>query len=207
MSIRPPDHPADDLASLSDGALVARCQAEVPDGLEAYGELVRRFEPMIGQVCLRLLGDRSEAEEAAQDVLLTVFHKIGQFEHRAAFSTWLYKIVQNECRRRIQKLIRRRELAEAVRLESNHHPSPHSNDHRDNERAELIRMAMARLGEEDREVIVLRYFAGLSLQEAADVLDLGLSAAKMRLYRAMEEFKAAVERCESPRVAPIPPKP
>lgn len=194
-----------ELSALSDDELVRRCQAELPEELAGYRELIRRFEPMVTNVCTRLLGDRAEAEEAAQDVLLVVFHKVRQFEHRAAFSTWLYKIVQNECRRRIQKLKRRREATEAMREEVLHHPSA-GEDHREVERSELIRVALARLDEPEREIIVLRFFGGLTLEEAADVLDLGLSAAKMRLYRAMEAFKAAMDRVSNPRPVPIPPK-
>lgn len=200
----PPSLPVD-LTALSDEELVRRCQAELPGELAGYRELIRRFEPMVTNVCTRLLGDRAEAEEAAQDALLVVFHKVGQFEHRAAFSTWLYKIVQNECRRRIQKLKRRREATEALREEILHHPSA-GEDHREVERSELIRVALERLEDAEREIIVLRFFGGLTLEEAADVLDLGLSAAKMRLYRAMEALKAAMDRVSNPRPVPIPPK-
>jgi hypothetical protein len=95
----PPDSAAtnDDsrLAVEEDAAeqLVARCQAELPDTLDAYLQLVGRYENVVFSTAMRMLGQAQEAEEVSQDTFLRVFHKIHQFEGRSTFKTWLFRIV------------------------------------------------------------------------------------------------------------------
>ena len=69
----------EDLSQLDDATLVARCQAELPDNLTAYREIVKRYEGLIFNTCRRVIGSTEDAEEITQDTLLQIFHKIHQF--------------------------------------------------------------------------------------------------------------------------------
>ncbi|NNC87336.1 MAG: sigma-70 family RNA polymerase sigma factor [Akkermansiaceae bacterium] len=192
------------LEDLPDDKLVAMCQKELPADLTAYRELLRRYEGLIYNTCFKLLGSRADAEEVAQDAMIQVFHKIHQFEGRAAFKTWLYKIVHNYCRNRISKIIRKREGQEAYEQHAADTMPDSDNPAENFEMSAHVEEALGKLKERDREIVVLKFMSGLTLQEIADVLDLGLSAAKMRLYRALDEFKEAYLRLEGDAPVPLP---
>ena len=188
--------------NLADAELVELCQNQLPDDLTAYRELVRRYEGLIFNTCNKLLNSRQDAEEVAQDALIQVFHKIHQFEGRAAFKTWLYKIVHNYCRNRLSKLIRKREGQEAYEQHSIT-ASPDYDQTRQKQRLRArVDEALNKLKQGDREVVVLKFMSGLTIQEIADVFDIGLSAAKMRLYRALEDFRETYLRLG--RDTPVP---
>ena len=177
------------LSSLPEDQLVAICQKELPYKLDAYREIVRRYESIVYNTSAKMIGSVQDAEEVCQDTFLRVFHKLHQFEGRAAFKTWLFRIVYNFCLTRRKQLAKRREregvnsddLAESLVARESHAESMNL--------SEELEKAMGLLNEDQRRMIVLKYISGLSLQEIADVSDLGLSATKMRLYRALEEFK------------------
>jgi len=182
---------------MSDEDLATRCQAELPDCLDAYQELVQRYEGLVFSTCMKMLGNIQEAEEVSQDAFLRVFHKIHQFEGRSAFKTWLFRIVYNFCLGKRKALATRRERMESVNQEitaeaaaigasastagaaydSTHGPG------------EMVREALAGMRPEAQQIVILRFISDLSLDQMSEVLDIGLSATKMRLYRAMEHFK------------------
>lgn len=193
---------SENLSELDDAVLVKRCQAELPDELAAYQELVRRYEGLIFNTCRRIIGSTEDAEEVTQDALLQVFHKIHQFQGRSTFKTWLYKVVHNYCRNRISKLARKREGQNSYE----EHALNNEDDREANERraalSQAVEEALGKLKKSEREVIVLKFMSGLTLQETADVLGVKLSAAKMRLYRALESFKIAYSRIDNAPTIP-----
>lgn len=179
----------DGLEKLSDAEIVAMCKDELPSDLTAYRELLRRYEGLVYNTCSKYIGSSQDAEEVAQDAMIQVFHKIHQFEGRSAFKTWLYKIVQNYCRNRISKLARKREGREAYQkqvgdLEADHVGAPETSLV-----AEQVENAMNKMKEKEREILVMKFTTGMTIQEISEVMDIGLSAAKMRLYRALDSFK------------------
>lgn len=183
------------LDQLTDGELVELCKRQLPDDIEAYRELVKRYEGLVYNFCLKTIGSPQDAEEVAQDALLQVFHKIHQFEGRSAFKTWLYKIVHNYCRNRISKNMRKRHVHEAYKdhvetdKTSTEQGSPKNADNK-----ARIQEALNHLKPNDKEIITYKFMLGMTLQEISDTLGVGESAAKMRFYRAMEAFKSAYER-------------
>lgn len=205
LRIVPTSHEAA-LEQLEDSDLVELCKRQLPDDIEAYRELVRRYEGLVYNFCLKTIGTPQDAEEVAQDALLQVFHKIHQFEGRSAFKTWLYKIVHNYCRNRISKIVRKRQVHERYRNQVENDPTPTeqgSPQSRDNKAR--IQEALTHLKPKDKEIITYKFMLGMTLQEIAETLGLGASAAKMRYYRAMESFKAAYERTGHDTPQPIAP--
>ena len=151
---------------------------------------------------MKFLGSPEDAEEVAQDSLLQVFHKIHQFEGRSAFKTWLYKIVHNFCRNRISKIIRKREVQEAYEEHAKEElPSSVNDDARMEDKKAHIQEALNKLKPKEKEIIVYKYISGMTLQEISDVTGIGVSAAKMRYYRALESFKEAYERTSQTPIA------
>lgn len=177
------------LDKLSDEEIVAMCQKELPSDVTAYRELLRRYEGLVYNTCNKILNSRSDAEEVAQDVLIQVFHKINQFEGRSQFKTWLYKIVHNYCNNRLSKIIRKRQGSEKYQEMETQKELARENEHANNEVSDVVQESINQLKDSEREVLTLKFMSGLTIQEIANVMDIGLSAAKMRLYRAMESFK------------------
>ena len=177
------------LEELSDEEIVDLCKKELPNDVTAYRELLRRYEGLVYNTCNRVLNSPSDAEEVAQDILIQVFHKIKQFENRSKFKTWLYKVVHNYCNNRLSKIIRQREGSEKYETHAAQQELSRENEDVHSEVSEAVRESINALKSSEREILTLKFMSGLTIQEISNVMDIGLSAAKMRLYRAMESFK------------------
>ncbi|MDH3671369.1 MAG: sigma-70 family RNA polymerase sigma factor [Gammaproteobacteria bacterium] len=171
---------------LSDGTLVKRAQRELPYATEAFERLMQRYNVVIYRTCRRLLADHSDAEDATQEIMLRVFHGLAGFEARAKFKTWLFRIVYNVCHTRWQHRARETEFLRAYEQVVATQVSDDAN------RFEVDHL-LQQLSDIEREIVTLRFIAGLSLREIADILDVTLSAAKMRLYRAIEKLRPPKE--------------
>jgi RNA polymerase sigma-70 factor (ECF subfamily) len=169
----------------SDECLVRRCKQQLPYVTDAYEELFQRYQAVVLRTCHRYLGNPEEAQEACQDIFLRVFTKISQFEGRSSFRTWLYRVVFNTCSTRRQRLWKesRFALTAAKNLQEGVSAKPE-------EGGGLVEAVLDQLLVADKEILLLRFEAELSLEEIAQFNGSKLSAAKMRLYRAMERFKA-----------------
>lgn len=179
----------------TDRQLVEQCKAQLPYNTTAFEALLRRYEPVVYRTCLRYLRHDQDAEDACQDVLLRVFHALPRFEHRSAFRTWLFRIVANVCATRWTKRRRRSTDQAEFLAEAREEPVagldllPENFDEVTGDIGDGLEM----LGPDDRQVLVLRHISGLSFDELAAALEIGLSAAKMRLYRAEQRLRLAYE--------------
>lgn len=167
---------------LDDAELVQLAKTELPYQMRAYEELLQRHENVLYTVCLRLVGNRQDAEEIAQDVMLKVFSAIQKFEGRSSYKTWLLRIAKNACFDRLKRKATSARYAETIRNEPREYTET---EYEENRVLDLLQQ----LEHKDREVLTLRYVADLSLNEVAESADLNLSAAKMRLYRATEKLR------------------
>lgn len=176
------------LETLSDGALCAQAATELPYVTTAFETLVRRHQSNLSRFCRRMLRDPDRAEDATQETLIRLYHALADFEGRADFRTWLFTIARNVCLTRIKRAavesearetyVRKQEAACSIDTSKTEAPDVDS--------------WLASMPVEDREILALRFIAGLSLQEIADSHALTLSAAKMRLYRAIDHLRARV---------------
>jgi len=160
----------------------------------AFEELVIAYQHRVFGVALRMLRNRGEAEEIAQEVFLRVHRAVEDFRGEAKLSTWLYAITSRLCLNRLASGERRmaREGEESLeRLRADADPAAHA------ERGELeaaLQRAITELPEERRVVVVLRDFEGLSYEEIAAALDLPLGTVRSRLHRARTDLKEKLER-------------
>ncbi len=139
-------------------------------------------------VCLRIVGNRQDAEDITQDVMLRVFSKLKTFEGRSSIKTWLVRVTSNACKDWLKKKATSKQYTEAMANE----PQPENKIHYEEDK--LIGL-LSELSPADREVLTLRFVADLGLAEIADITQLSLSATKMRLYRAVERLrKLAIAR-------------
>jgi RNA polymerase sigma-70 factor, ECF subfamily len=181
----PPDH-------VQDSAWVAASQRG--DHL-AFNRLVLKWEKTIYNVAMRMLQDRDEAAEAAQDVFLLAYRNIRRFRQDAKFSTWLYRIAINHCISRA----RRRPQGTHIPIEAGdqHAPPPVQLRVTETQEGELLRKegrqrvhsALAFLPPEQRAVVELKFFQELTFEDIAAILQIPLSTIKSRLYTGLEFLK------------------
>jgi RNA polymerase sigma-70 factor (ECF subfamily) len=162
---------------------------------DAFGQLVERYHTRIFGFFCRRLGDRQEAEDLTQEVLLRLFRSRQRYQPRARFSTWVFHITQNVAR----NALRFRQRHPSVRLPAaeseNWLTGLRSGDapSRPLERAELagvVRAALAGLGERQRVALELHQFHDHSYAEVAAQLDMTPKAAKSLLYRTRNLLRA-----------------
>jgi RNA polymerase sigma-70 factor (ECF subfamily) len=165
--------------------------------LSAFDDLLRRWDGKIHGAIYRLMGSDEEARDLCQETFLKAYRALGGFKGEARFSSWLYQIALNVCRDRM----RRRRGKTLVSLddmeEGEIHVDRAPSALEQMEAADLSRRvaaAVAALPEEQREVIVLKEYQGLTFLEIAQTLGLPMSTVKTRLYRGLGLLKLKLER-------------
>ncbi len=163
----------------------------------AFNELVRLYQGKIYRLVFRMIGDRGEAEDLAQEVFVTVFKSIDGFRGDSKLSTWLYRVATNHCKNRIKYLSRRArgqkkeldEIADRDAIESATMTTS-AQVHRPDEMAtakqteSLIHRALAELPDDQRELVVLRDIENMTYEEIREVTGLPEGTVKSRLHRA-----------------------
>jgi RNA polymerase sigma-70 factor (ECF subfamily) len=172
---------------LTDEELVERARMELFHVTRAYEELMRRYQRTLFNVCARYLNNERDADDVCQEVMLKVLYGLKNFEGKSKFKTWLYSITYNECITQYRKDRRKRRLSDALALEPNDEASEES-DPKAEEQGGLDRW-LVQVNPIDREILVLRFVAELEFQEIADIMNMGLSATKMRYKRALDRLR------------------
>ncbi len=164
-----------------DHELVARVRA---GQREAFAQLITRYQARIFHTTFRMLRNREDAEEAAQDTFVRAYRGLARFREDATFSTWLYRICCNVCLNYLEKKRTARPWPAAVALE--HLPAAEApdRDFAQRERAALVEQAMADLPDHFRNVLILYHTQQLPYQEIAEILGLPLNTVKTHLFRA-----------------------
>lgn len=173
---------------LEEADLVRRAR----DGdLDAYGELVRRYQEIGFRTAYFVLGDAESARDAAQEAFVKAYQALPRFRPDAELRPWLLRIVGNEARNRRRAEGRRANLALRIaqdRRPGDAAPSPEAAVLAAERRAVLV-AAVNRLRQEDRLVIASRYFLDLSEAEAAAALGWPRGTVKSRLARALARLR------------------
>ena len=157
---------------------------------QASQALIEKYQDMVYSLAWRMLRDREEAKDAAQEVFLRALDSLPGFREECAFSTWLYRIAVNGCIFR-SKLKKRRSATEIsvdgqnVQAYYLADSSPSSLELVERqERDTRLHQAIAELAEPYRTVIVLCYFQELTYEEIARVLSAPVGTVNVRLFRA-----------------------
>ena len=175
-----------------DFELVRRCQSGDSEVHEvAFRDLYERFQDRVYNTAFRVVGNGSDAADVSQEVFLTIFRKIGEFQFNSRFFTWLYRITVNlsiDRRRRINSAPRLvgdgatsgRALA-MIEDESEARPDAWADAEFVEDR---VQRCIGRLSPKLQATVVLRYLEGLSYGEIAESMDCSIGTVKSRLNRA-----------------------
>ena len=182
-----------------DSHLVERAQA---GDARAFEALVRRYERWVFTLALRMVGDRGEAEDVAQDVFLKAYAGLPGFRGSSRFSTWLYAIASHHCLNHLASRARRPVPESSLRppgSDADDPPGPIERFADEAPRADVllerqetarqVQEAMLGLTEDHRLVLVLREIQGLSYEEIAEALGAEVGTVRSRLHRARMALK------------------
>jgi RNA polymerase sigma-70 factor, ECF subfamily len=177
------------LSRETDDELLARIGRNEPAAVRG---LVARKLPRLLALAVRILGDRSEAEDVAQDVFLRIWRRAPTWQPgKAKFDTWMHRVALNLCYDRLR--LRREQAMAEPPDQIDPGPAP---DHGLHERSEQERIeaALAALPDRQREAIVLQYYQGFSNIEAADILGISVEALESLLARARRNLRVYLQQ-------------
>ena len=164
--------------------------------LEAFAALVRRHQRRVFGLLLRMLGNREEAEDAAQDTFLNLHRHGHRFRFESRFSTFVYRVAVNAALNRRRSLGRRRSQVEALtevssvgQLGPTAEADPEASLIGDRLRARLASELFA-LPEALRTPVILFDIEGLSYSEISEVLEVAEGTVKSRIHRARQALRA-----------------
>jgi RNA polymerase sigma-70 factor (ECF subfamily) len=163
-----------------DVELVARClRGEV----EAFAPLVERYQRVLYNLALRMLGDREDARDATQTAFVRAYEKLATYDSSHRFFSWIYRIVLNECLNQKQRRPFHESLSES--LAASDSPYREAEAH---ETSARVQAGLLRLPAELREVLILRHFLDLSYGDIGAALHLQEKTVKSRLYSARQRL-------------------
>jgi RNA polymerase sigma-70 factor (ECF subfamily) len=192
------------LANLEDGALIRLALAGRND---CFAVLTNRHLPAVRRRIRAIVSSTTDTDDLLQEVLLKVWLHLSSFRSESTFRTWMIRVAINETRQSYRRE-QRRPNCQALG-ESDVLPSPQESPLQSATRAEttqVVRQAVVELPDKYRQVLMLREFEELSVQETALALRLSIPAVKTRLFRARLILLAALRRSlqrRSPRTPSV----
>lgn len=184
----------------ADAIAIERAKAGDPDGFRV---LVQRHSRSVFRLAFRMTGNEFDAEDVVQETFLRAYRQIQNYESRSTFSTWIYRIASNYA----LDLIRSRRRHNDRRVASlpgdeeqsdifDRIKSPEPGQDRVLLSAQLrakLNAALGQLTEQERTAFLLRHFEGKSIEEIGGILELGTSATKNSIFRAVRKVREALE--------------
>jgi RNA polymerase sigma-70 factor (ECF subfamily) len=163
----------------------------------AFAELVELYKDKLYNLGYRMMGNRTEAEDVAQEAFLRAYANLSKYNPNHKFSTWIYRIATNLCIDRMRK--KKADFSLDAELDGveggdmySRLPSPERTPEQQlvrTETQEEVQAAIAALPENYRAAVILKYLHDMSLQEIADILEVPVSTVKTRIHRGREALR------------------
>ncbi len=163
-----------------DADLARRC---LRGDQQAFEPLVARYEKVLFNVALRMVGNYEDARDIAQTTFVKAYEKLDTYDPKYRFFSWIYRIMMNESLNHLQR--RKTHQPLDLNLASTQDPQQDVLAH---ERSHLVRSALMKLAPDDREVLILRHYMELSYSELSEVLAIPEKTVKSRLYTARQRL-------------------
>ena len=181
-----------------DKALVARARQ---GDEKAFRVLLHKYERPVFNICLRMMRNREEAQDLAQEAFAKVFAMLERYNPTFAFSNWLFKITSNLCidstrKRRLETYPMDSPIQSEQGEMERQYESPDDDPEKiaiKSERMVLLSAAIEELPPHYKVMIVLRHQQDLTYEEIATTLDVPLGTVKARIHRAREMLKNRLE--------------
>ena len=185
--------------------LVRHCQQTLPQDSTCFEMLVARYKGLVFKTAFRLMGNQADADDQAQEVFLKIYRRIKELDDPQALTTWIYRITVNTCLDALRKEKRNpielfeipsdnpEDEANKTEIKDTRSPTPEEAAVR-NEALECIEETWAKMEPTNRAILMLREIEERPYEEIAKILDMGLSAIKMRIHRARLLFKQLLDQ-------------
>jgi RNA polymerase sigma-70 factor (ECF subfamily) len=179
----------------SDELLLRRAQK---GDTEAFEELMAAQESRMYAIALRMMGNREDAQDCAQDAMVRIYRAMGSFKGQSSLATWIYRITMNTCldelrRRKVRKVTSLDTLVEAGWSPTDKGETPEEHGLRSEKQA-VLNEAIQSLPEDMRAAIVLRDIKGYTYDEIADILDANVGTIKSRISRGRERLREILSK-------------
>lgn len=161
---------------------------------QAFGLLIQKHQNLVFTLALRILKNHEEAQEASQDSFVRVYQCLSSFEGKSKFTTWLYRIVYNECLARLRKTKHHFTLVDDI-LDRSDEPLDFTDGLKLmelHERSELIKKGIQILNSSEAVVLTLFYLEDQSIKEIASITGNSESNIKVQLFRGRKNLAQAV---------------
>jgi RNA polymerase sigma-70 factor (ECF subfamily) len=161
----------------------------------AFKELINRHKDYAFTVAYRILNNREDAEEVAQDAFMQAFGALKSFNAESKFTTWFYRIVFNAA-----LMQQRKNKVVSIDIETSSeaflvsHSSDSAEDLQKNERKNAIQKALQSLSADDTAMITLFYLKELSLEEIAEITKISAETAKVKIHRARKRLAEEMKK-------------
>jgi RNA polymerase sigma-70 factor (ECF subfamily) len=160
----------------------------------AFGKLYDRYSHRVYNKCISFTNSKSEAEDLTHDIFLKAFLKLSTFNQKSSFYTWLYSITYHTCIDYTRKKSSDRQsiVLSIEDIEEQRVKALHSDSEEDllQIKVEYLKKILETLEPDDKMILLMKYQDDMSIAEIQEVLEIGTSAAKMRLLRARERALA-----------------
>jgi RNA polymerase sigma-70 factor, ECF subfamily len=168
---------------------------------QAFRVLVERHSHSVFRLAFRMTGNEQDAEDLVQETFLRAYKKIRDFDGRASFGTWLYRICANCCLDLLRSRKSRRELQPIDDAEKTHSwletvAAPDPSPERITQSGQIRRVlepALKRLSDMERAAFILRHYEGFDIDEIAQTLGVQANAAKHSVFRAVQKLRRELE--------------
>ncbi len=178
-------------------------EAVLQGDADRYGELVSRYQLAAWKLAYSFVGDWEEAKDLSQNGFVKAYRHLARFRGGSRFSTWLYRIVVNECKDFLRRRRRQPELVSFGKsgedpkdLPAIDPPDPRAGPRETAHQRELagkLSQAIGMLPMKQKSVFILHHLHGLSLEEVSQVMGCRLGTAKTHLFRAGENLRLRME--------------
>lgn len=158
--------------------------------VNAYAALVTKYKSMIFTLAVRMVGNREDAEEVAQDTFVKAYKALNTFKGTSKFSTWLYRIVYNTSLDYIKK---NKRIILSDHIDEINEADIGSMQNaltyiEAKEKKQMIEKALLQLPEEERVLLTLFYFEELSLKEISEIVKISYDNVKIKLHRSRKKL-------------------
>lgn len=154
---------------------------------QCFETLYNRYVSKVYQRCLYMTKDAEKAQDFTHDIFIKAFDKLGAFQQRSSFSTWLHSIAYNYCSDQLRLAKRLTTTALDDHMEQSLPDLKEATGQE--EILQVFQQALASLSLKERTILRLKYEEGLSIEDIAQIYRLKTSAVKMRLKRSREKLQ------------------
>jgi RNA polymerase sigma-70 factor (ECF subfamily) len=173
---------------INDNLLIKKTLSGNP---EAFGKLVVRYQQEVFCLCFRFLKNRDDASDAAQEVFIKAYNRLGQFKFKSKFSSWLYRICVNTCLDELRSQNRLKKADRPVFATDSSSETPHQKAET-RELLNLIQKEAGKLPGTASEVMRLK-LAGESYQEIAEKVGITAASARALYSRGKKKLQDSVK--------------